>query len=313
MLALASGIYLLLWHDQGTVNVSQDWTRYAWAAAMAVSVVISTRSTFHLERAARQEYAYRLPLRMQGFLNSGPQSAGTGIRYAAFIMSGYHLVTQDPTGVWSDPPADAPYDDLSFASRPGHLWVERASSPQSQIVDLQQPSQAVIDDAREPMLSVGDQSLAFLRDDHGRGRLMVRRALQSSAATEVTLTPPWLNVYEASFVSERLYAYSAVANGRFPQVYLTDATHMNAPITGTESRYPALSPDGKWMAYSHLQHGMWNLWLRDQRTGAARRVADVPCNQIQPAWESDSRTLLYDTDCGRSVWFTAVARRRVVP
>ncbi len=58
---------------------------------------------------------------------------------------------------------------------------------------------------------------------------------------------------------------------------------------------------------------MWNLWLRDQGTGVTRRIADVPCNQIEPAWENDSKTLLYGTDCGRSLWFTAVARRRVIP
>jgi len=85
------------------------------------------------------------------------------------------------------------------------------------------------------------------------------------------------------------------------------------PLALGESRYPALSPDGAWMAYSHLENGVWNLWLRDQRSGATRRIANVPCNQMQPAWENDSRTLLYGTDCGRSLWFTAVARRRVIP
>ena len=72
-------------------------------------------------------------------------------------------------------------------------------------------------------------------------------------------------------------------------------------------------PMARWLAYSHLQHGVWNLWLRDQRTAETRRIADMPCNQIQPAWEDDSKTLLYGTDCGRSLWFTAVARRRVIP
>jgi hypothetical protein len=28
---------------------------------------------------------------------------------------------------------------------------------------------------------------------------------------------------------------------------------------------------------------------------------------------NDSKTLLYSTDCGRSLWFTAIARRRVIP
>jgi Tol biopolymer transport system component len=66
------------------------------------------------------------------------------------------------------------------------------------------------------------------------------------------------------------------------------------------------------MAYSHLEDGVWNLWLRDEMTGATRRIADTPCNQIQPTWEQDSKTLLYTTDCGRSLWFTAIARRQVI-
>lgn len=313
MLAMLCGIYALQWRDKPSRAISRDWTPYAWAIVMAAFVVLNIRSTLRLERGEREEYAYRLPLQTQGFLNSSPQSTGTGVRYSSFTFAGYHLVTQDLSGVWFDPSGDSPFDDLSFTSGFGHIWVERASSPRSQIVDLQQPSCVLIDDGHEPMLSADGQSLAFLRDDHGRGRLMVRRGFQANSATEMALTPPRLNVYEASFVSENEYVFSAVEAGLPPQLYLTDTTHANSPIALADARYPAISPDGKWMAYSHLEHGMWNLWLRDQATGATRRIADVPCNQIQPSWDSGSTTLLYDTDCGRSVWFTAVARRRVIP
>jgi Glycosyltransferase family 87/WD40-like Beta Propeller Repeat len=314
MLGVLCGIYALLWRDRPAGTTARDWTRYAWVTVMIAAVILNTSSTLHLERAEREEYAYRLPLQTQGFLNSSPQSTGTGVRYSAFTLTGYHLVTQEQSGgVWFDPPTVGPFDDLSFTSGYGHIWVERASSPGSQIVDLQEPSRPVIDDGREPMLAADGRSLAFLRDDHGRGRLLVRRAFQSNAASDVALTPPRLNVYEASYVSEGRYAFSAVADGRPPEVYLTDATHTNSPIGLGESRYPSISPDGKWMAYSRLGHGMWNLWLRDQETGTTRRIADAPCNQIQPSWEGDSKTILYDTDCGRSVWFTAVARRRVIP
>jgi WD40-like Beta Propeller Repeat len=143
--------------------------------------------------------------------------------------------------------------------------------------------------------------------------MMVRRALHSSDANDTVLTPASLNVYEASFLSEREYAFSASEGWHSTQIYLTDATHLNTPLALGESRYPALSPDGHWMAYSHFEHGAWNIWIRDERTGAIRRIADEPCNQIQPSWESDSKTVLYSTDCGRSLWFTAVARRRVIP
>ena len=162
------------------------------------------------------------------------------------------------------------------------------------------------------MLSSDGSGLAFLRDDHGRGRLMLRRAFQSRTA-EVPLTPPKWNVYEASFRSEGEYAVSAVENGTPPKIILRDSRHQNTPIRLAESRYPALSPDGQWLAYSHLDHGVWNLWLRNESNGSIRRIADVPCNEIQPSWEGDSKTLLYSTDCGRSIWFTAIARRKVLP
>jgi hypothetical protein len=284
---------------------------------MAASAIFSATLTFHRERAMRQEYVYRLPLQAQGFLNADPKPAGTGVRYIAFTLDGYHLVTEDKNAVSLDPTTDSPVDDLSFTTSPSNLqpediWVEQAMSPHSKIVDLQKPSQ-VIDDAREPMLSSDGQSVAFVRDDHGRGRLMLRKSFRTNAANESPLTLSSLNIYEASFLSEKEYSFSAVEHGRPPQVYLTDATHMNAILPLGESRYPALSPNREWMAYSHFEHGVWNLWLRDQKTGSTRRIADIPCNQIQPAWEDDSKTLLYSTDCGRNLWFTAVSRRKVVP
>jgi Tol biopolymer transport system component len=142
---------------------------------------------------------------------------------------------------------------------------------------------------------------------------MLRTDFRSSNAIETALTPVATNVYEASFRSKDEYAFSAVEDGHPPQIYLTDAAHANAPLALGESRFPALSPDGAWMAYSHLDRGVWNLWLRDQRSGATRRIGDIPCNQMQPAWEDDSKTLLYGADCGRSLWFTAISRRGVIP
>lgn len=180
-------------------------------------------------------------------------------------------------------------------------------------MNLQAPSSPLVENGRDPMLSADGEDLAFIRDDHGRGRLMVRREFLSKNAANLALTAAHLSVYEASFISEKEYAFSATEAGGSPRIYLTDPTHRSMPLSLGVARYPALSPDARWMAYSHLDHGVWNLWVRNQQTGEIRRIADVPCNQIQPSWEADSKTLLYGTDCGRSLWFTAVARRRVIP
>jgi hypothetical protein len=317
MLALLLGLYLSLWRGLPSGDASRDWTRFVWAAAMAVSVVATVSSTFHRERAVRQEYAYRLPLEAQGLLNASPRPSGAEVRYIAFTLSGYHLVKEAPNAPGTGLSASSP-DDLSFTDRfgrgfPEDTWVEQVLSPRSQIVNLRTRSKVVVEDAREPMLSADGQNLAYVRDDHGRGQLRVQRDFRGDAASEIALTPPLLNVYESSFLSEQEYAFSAVEHGHPPQIYLRDESHANAPLELGESRYPALSPNGRWLAYSRFDHGAWNLWLRNQTTGATRRVSDVPCNQIEPAWENDSKTLLYGTDCGRSLWFTAVARRRVIP
>jgi hypothetical protein len=314
MLAMLGAIYALLRHDRSAKTSGPDWAYYVWSAALAASVIFTARATFLRERAVRREYAYRLPMQIHGLLNSNPRADDQKIRYIVFTLDGYHLLTSDQNEVWADPPGDASNDDLSFTGNFEHLLIERGKSPRSEIIDLRNSLHVILDDARDPMLSADGQSFAFMRDDHGRGRLMMRTPIQSDdASSEVTLTPPSLNVYEASFLSKTEYAFSAVNGGRPPQIYLTDPARANVALALGESRYPALSPDGRWMAYSKFDHGAWNLWVRDQRTGTTRRIGNVPCNELQPAWEDDSKTLLYVTDCGRSLWFTAVARRRVVP
>jgi len=306
MMLVLAGIYWLLLIDRPAKGSALDWSKIGWAAFMVLTVAFSIRSTFLRESAVRQEYAFRLPVQPQGYLNANPQAVGADVRYIAFTLDGYHLMSQEPT-------EEASADDLSFTSGSGQLWVERARDSGSAIINLRDKSAPRIDDARDPKISADGKSLAFVRDEHGRGQLMVRNALQSMAAVDVALTPPSLNVYDATFFSEGEYAFSAAAGGGAPQVYLTDATHKNAALALGESRYPALSPDGKWLAYSRLEHGAWNLWLWDRKTRAAKRIGDVPCNEIESNWNADSKTLLYGTDCGRSLWFTAVARRRVIP
>jgi hypothetical protein len=321
ILALLLGIYLILWREPAVAPTPRLWPSRLWAVAMAASVVFSAFSTFYLQRSVRQEYAYRLPIRDEGFLNAGARSSVVGgqstIRYIAFVMDGYRLIREQQNTITADPIESSSDDDLSFTlfsdASSEQVYVERAFGGHSNIIDPLAPSHVVVPDAREPMLSADGTTMAFVRDDRGRGQLRSRIDFRSSRASESALTPPFLNVYEASFLSRDKYAFSATEPGNPPQIYLTDATHLNAALALGESRYPALSPDQRWMAYSHLEHGVWNLWLRNQQTGATQRIANLACNQIQSTWEADSKTILYSTDCGRSLWFTAVSRRRVIP
>ncbi len=309
MTAVLIGIYVLLWQSSRAPSARADWSSYAWAGFMVAAIVVSVHSTLQREQAVREEFAYRIPVETPFLLNGSPAAAGSEAKFVAGSAGGYRLVTAG-SSTWIDPSAD---DDLSFSTGRGLTFVEKAHSGVSTIEGLQGPAKTIVEDGRNPILSSDGENVAFVRSDHGRGRLMVLQSFQSPYTTETALTPPSINVYEGSFLSPRDFAISGVEGNRPPQIYLTDQSHQNAPLSLGESRYPALSPDGHWMAYSHLEHGVWNLWIRDEQTGATRRVADVPCNQIESSWEADSKTLVYADDCGRSLWFTAIARRQVIP
>lgn len=309
-IAVLAGIYVLL--KQNAQALARDWARYAWVGLIVSSVILSSRSTFLRERAVRQEYSYRLPLKEQGYLNADPKGDGATASYIAFTEGGYRLITEG-YDAGSINVFDSRDDVLSFNSSPGNLWLENAAEPSSEIVDLNNGSHSVVLHGRNPMPSADGRSLAYIHDDRGRGSLMVHVGEQVGVSVDRILSPPSLNIYEASFKSEKEFAFAASTGGKAPELYLTDAAHANAPLSLVESRYPALSPDGLWLVYSHLDHGVWNIWVRNERSGLTRRVGDVPCNQIEPSWESDSKTILYGTDCGRSLWFTAVARRKIIP
>jgi hypothetical protein len=312
MVAVLVGIYLLLRRSPRDQGTAADWSHYAWASFMVVAVLLSMHATLQREQAVRQEFAYRAPLETQFLLNGDPVSTGSATNYLAGSANGYRLVTAGNT-TWVDP---SPDDDLSFSAGPKQAFVEKARSGVSEIADPlvpPDPGKAIVENGQNPMLSIDGQDLAFVRADHGRGRLMVLQSFQSGHSTEAALTAPSINVYDATFISQREFAVSGAENGQPPQIYLTDQGHLNTPLNLGESRYPALSPDGHWMAYSHMEHGVWNLWILDRQTGEARRVAEVPCNQIESSWGADSKTLVYANDCGRSLWFTAIARRRVIP
>ena len=173
MLALLVGIYVLLWRD-GRVQESGSarywpnvWPNYAWAAGMAAVAVLGVRSTLQLQRAVRQEYTYRLPLQPPTFLDANASSAGG--RTPLHRLHSWATLSPLLAADQDERPVDlSSVDELSFTANSSNIWVEKARSPRSQIVSVQEPGRVFVDDAREPMLSADGQSLAFIRDDHGR-------------------------------------------------------------------------------------------------------------------------------------------------
>jgi Tol biopolymer transport system component len=79
------------------------------------------------------------------------------------------------------------------------------------------------------------------------------------------------------------------------------------------ARFPAISPDGSWLAYSHAEHGAWQLEVMKRATRERRRLTREECNSLTPAWTPDGAKIVYASDCGRGLGATALCEMAFVP
>lgn len=79
----------------------------------------------------------------------------------------------------------------------------------------------------------------------------------------------------------------------------------------SESRDAALSPDGKWAAFTRTSATSEHLWLRNLITGETTELAGGDCDSSSPAWELDSSAVVFSSDCGRAFGLSALYRAPV--
>jgi hypothetical protein len=70
----------------------------------------------------------------------------------------------------------------------------------------------------------------------------------------------------------------------------------------------ALSPDGKWVAFTSDIAGSKQVWLRNVATGGHSPLTGGNCNNSSPAWDLDSQSVVFASDCGRGFGLTALYR-----
>jgi hypothetical protein len=274
-----------------------------WLAALTGLTAISIVVVLRYQHTPDSEYAGRLNVSDTVLLRAQPLPTGTGVSSIAMERFGYRALDE---GEQPDPSRTS--DELSHAASGPRRWIERVSAA-SQIVS-NDPTLAPIDNAEQPVVSADGRWLAFEREDHGRATLWLH-ALDATQP-DTPLTPPDLNVLEASFAPDGSIVFAALKAG-VATLFERNASGQIAQILQDEARYPAVSPDGRWLVYSQLRHGSWNLRLRDRSDGHTQVLTDAPCNAVDPAWENDSRTLLFASDCGGAIGLTSLYRRQVVP
>jgi Glycosyltransferase family 87/WD40-like Beta Propeller Repeat len=300
-------VYAMLIRLRRREGASLGWEGVAWAAGLAAVVGLGITGNLRHQRGLYEDYRWRAQAAKDVYLSADPVVDGDSALYVAMRGAGYQTAIQSRNGTQFS--AASEDDLLGVSAARGVRWVERTGHVS--MVESDAVSGAVIPQAESPVASFDGQWLAYLREDHGRGRVWVRELGQPQIADRA-VTPPGLNAMEMSFLPDGQLIFSAASGGR-PGLFTTGQGAGIRPLGVGEARYPAVSPDGRWLAYSALQGGSWNLWLRDLESGQRQRLTQAECNAMQPSWEADSKTLVYVSDCGRALWFSEICRRRVVP
>lgn len=291
--------------------MEKRWEPWAWSIALGIACVVEPGATIHHQQGVYDNYASRIMTSPAILLATQPVVHDNSVQFIGMLVEGYHAGSVSSHGVAMN---SGSADELSHTAADGKRWVEEAG-PWSRIVFSKRndPMNKVeVSDAEFPVASSDGGWLAYLRSEKGRSRIWLR-SLGTAHMADRPITPPELDVEEMTFVPGGSLVLSATTKNREPELFTIDQTGDLQRLGLTNARYPSASPDGRWLAYSQQDRGVWNLWVRNMDTGATRRITNAECNDMTPAWEKDSKTLVYASDCGRALWFTALSRRRVFP
>lgn len=295
-------IFVLLIRER--TGESSRLDRPAWAGALTLVVVLGIASNLRHQQGLYADYAWRISAPKDIYMAVDPAVQEDAIPFIAMLGDGYHWAVNRADDVeFSSASKD---DYLAVTAADGERWVERTGL-ESTVVSLVEGRD--VREAESPVASFDGRWLAFLREDRGRGRVWVG-ARERPNETARLVSPPEFNVLEMAFLPDGRLVFAASSGGR-PGLFVADRSGRVRSLGLDDARYPAVSPDGRWLAYSGMEGGSWNLWLRDLSDGRTQRVTHAACNDVEPAWGADSRTLVYASDCGRALWFTALCRRTI--
>jgi len=297
----------------------------AFGCLMLTLVTVGVWTNLHHLRGLFANYAARLVVRPGSLFAAEPAVAGSRVVFNTMAPSGYTIASWSGNSL-----ADVVFASDAFhptASQSGEGWVELASVS-SRIVEAalarlpfeSDRTLVVAENAEQPAVSADAKWLAFIRENRGRGSLWTKELCletekPTGCAAESMVVGDEYNVLEAAFFPDDRVVFAAQPRTRAALFVLDLKTRRPSPlwVSTRAIRYPAVSPDGQWLAYSQDEGGNWQLWAMRFSTGEKRRLTGGECNSIAPAWYADSKTLVFATDCGRGVGLTALCRVQALP
>ncbi len=271
---LCAFAYWLLAKQKRNAKHSRD--TWLWAGVFASSLLLSIVTGLRHQRGLYVDYFWRLPSTDSMLQSHSPTTQNNAILFTALVPDGYRTATQKDDSIDID---TGNIDQLAVTANPIERWIEETSQ-ESTIVSSVAGREAVRQ-AESPLASPDGKWLAYLREEHGRNSIWLQ-ALEQPRSQDRQLTPAQDNVLEMSFLPNGSIVFSSESNGGRSRFFLVNQAGAINSLGSDEARYPAISPDGHWFAFSKLQSGNWHLWLRDLHNGQTSRLTDADCNNMAP-------------------------------
>jgi hypothetical protein len=268
-----------------------------------------------------ENYQARIATTRGDLLASEPAASGLGIFFTRMTPTGYTVNRVYAGAAQDSPPIQGDLFHVAVSDEANSVWVEESSHNGSRIVQLalspsnrQNRPVTVAENAEEPVVSADGRVLAFLRPTQGRNSLWIREigGRLEAGAPERKIVGEHYDVHEASFLPDDRMVFSSKQNGRFGLYIATQQGEIEAlEDPSCSARYPAISPDGSWLAFSCEQNGSAQIYIMEWPGKQDFQLTSGDCNSISPAWTADSKRLIYATDCGRGLGLTALAELHV--
>jgi hypothetical protein len=333
MLLLAGALLWILIASSEESFASRLRSRSVAWAAMAFVALTSAGVLLDLHHFARQfdNYATRVTTSIGSAIAVDPVVTADSVMFGALVphfasapdayfihrLHAGAITSYGGNGDWF-------YPASTIDGRQG--WAEVASKGYSRVVRFDASSPLTrsgtvateADDAEQPVVSPHGELLAYIREVRGRGSLWIRSLEPAEGGTqfksERQLAGTQSDVREAAFSPDGLLIFSSRQPERYRLYSVNPQSGSVAELTSVtcSARYPAVSPDGQWLAFSCERGGVWQLVAMNRATAQQHQLTAGDCNSITPAWSPDSRSLIYATDCGRALGITALSKLNVV-
>ncbi len=322
--------WILISGSSESFNARRQSQSFLWGAlALAILIAAGFISNLRHLRGSVDNYATRMATVSGSAIATDPSlssdslfftalvprfSASSGDSYAVHKLKG-DSITSYTGGDWFHP----------AVTNEGDSWAEVANSKGSHIVRFESDRAVTVatqtrveaDDAQQPVVSSDGDLLAYIRESYGRGSLWVRKVGKAYPGDELSserqLAGEQYDVRDVAFFLDHRIIFSSLRDRRF-RLYTVDpqSGDIAAFVAVTcSARYPTVSPDGQWMAFSCEHTGYWQLHVMKLHTAQQLQLTANECNAESPAWTPNSKDLIYATDCGRGLGITALSKLAV--